>query len=248
MNATNTSLALEEALRRTEQFLLQERERAGLSNEPLPARRLAPEWEDLTTTVGVEVFRRMILDEIPGYIELPSTRRAMIKLVSWVIGDESFGVNLGKGILLKGCTGSGKSTLIRLLWKFSKLVGATFPHYSGETQHVSYKPLLWMERKADYWTQSYQKTGVIEHLYLPVLNIDDLGTETQARHYGSDTVNPVAQLLLNRCDLGSDYLLVATTNLTESQMNSRYDDRVMSRLMGASNSIDLEGYDHRSKD
>ena len=78
------------------------------------------------------------------------------------------------------------------------------------------------------------------------LIIDDLGEETQARHFGKDE-NALGQMLImrERMFLQSGVRTHITTNLSVSQLKERYGERVFSRLKGMCHWLTLTGPDRR---
>ena len=142
------------------------------------------------------------------------------KLTNYFIGDiricSEMGMDLDKGILLSGPVGCGKTSLM-------KLMRHLIPHkpqyeviHSRNVvfgfNHVGYKIIEDYGNKKSFC-------------------FDDLGVEPIGRHYASDC-NVMGEVLISRYELFKKNKVKThlTTNLSASELEKRYGDRVRSRM------------------
>lgn len=147
-------------------------------------------------------------------------RDILFKLCNYFIQDKAnckkFGIDPGKGILLTGPVGCGKTSLLNLLryivprQKPYKIIPARNIVFGFN--HLGYKTI------EDYGDSNY-------------FCFDDLGVEPIGRHYGKDC-NVMGEILLSRYDLFLEYKIKthATTNLNAKELEERYGNRVRSRM------------------
>jgi len=142
------------------------------------------------------------------------------KLTNYFIGDakicKEMGIDLDKGILLSGPVGCGKTSLM-------KLIRHLIPHKPRfeiipcrnvvfAFNHVGYKII------EDYGSKKS-------------FCFDDLGVEPVGRHYASDC-NVMGEVLISRYELFKNNKIKThlTTNLSASELEKRYGNRVRSRM------------------
>lgn len=159
----------------------------------------------------------------------------LFKLCVYFIKDEAYcekmGLDLGKGILLSGPVGCGKTSLMRLL----KYI---VPHQKAY-EVIPARNIAFSFNSLGY--------AVIENFgdhnfYC----FDDLGVEPMGRHFGKDC-NVMGEILLSRYDLflNNNIKTHATTNLNAEELEDRYGNRVRSRMRQLFN---LVGFDTSTKD
>ncbi len=162
-------------------------------------------------------------------------RDILYKLCLYFIQDriacKELGIDIGKGLLLSGPVGCGKTSLIRLL---KHLVPHQKPYEVVPTRnivfgfnHIGYKTI------EDYGNTQF-------------FCFDDLGIEPIGRHYGKDC-NVMGEILLSRYDLFLENQIKthATTNLNAAELEERYGNRVRSRMRQLFN---LVAFDSKSRD
>ncbi|WP_445737695.1 ATPase [Mariniflexile sp.] len=147
-------------------------------------------------------------------------REILFKLCNYAIKDAAnckrLGIDLKKGILLSGPVGCGKTSLMTLLryivpyQKPYKIIPARNIVFGFN--HVGYKTI------EDYGSTNY-------------FCFDDLGVEPIGRHYGKDC-NVLGEVMLSRYDLFLEHGVKthATTNLNAQELETRYGNRVRSRM------------------
>ena len=170
----------------------------------------------------------------------------IFKLLIYAIGDENaclkFGIDLNKGILLSGPIGCGKTTLMLLINSF-------FPA-PKQFQMKSARELSFdFERQGYQLINKYGKS--VPHVVggkfkSGIFCFDDLGIEQVQKFYGNPC-NVMAEILLSRHELlhQRKILTHATTNLSASELEAHYGNRVRSRMRELFNLI---AFDKDSKD
>ncbi len=161
-------------------------------------------------------------------------KEVLFKLCTYMIKDiegcNKLGIDLGKGILLSGPVGCGKTSLMKLL-----------PHFV--THRRKYKII-----PARNLVFQFNDVGfkIIEqygnkHFYC----FDDLGVEPTGRHFGKDC-NVMGEILLSRYDLFTKHKIKThlTTNLNAKELEDFYGNRVRSRMREMFNLIAFEGNTH----
>lgn len=159
------------------------------------------------------------------------------KLLCYFLKDESmlrhYNINPSKGILLTGPIGVGKSTLINLMRFYepasTRFILKSCRDVSFEFIQNGYEIIHKYSRNSfrNHETQTYC--------------FDDLGTENNLRYFGNEC-NVMAEVLLSRYDLFVSRKLLThlTTNLSASEIEEIYGNRVRSRLREMMNLISFE--------
>jgi len=148
------------------------------------------------------------------------------------------GISLGKGVLLSGPIGAGKSSLINLMRFFQqpeeRFVIKSCRDVSFEFIKDGYEVI-----------QKYSHRSFYNHEPRAYC-FDDLGTENNLKFYGNEC-NIIAEVLLSRYDLFISRKLVThvTTNLSASEIEAAYGNRVRSRMREMFN---LVSFDKTTKD
>jgi DNA replication protein DnaC len=164
------------------------------------------------------------------------------KLIAYFLKDEAtcfqYGIKLNKGILLSGPVGCGKTSLMNLM------------KYLTPTEHKFFvKPCR------DISFEFIQDGYLIIHKYSKgklyesepkTICFDDLGTENNLKYFGNEC-NVMAEILISRYDIFTTKKIQThiTTNLSASEIENVYGNRVRSRLREM---INLIAYDKIIKD
>ena len=151
--------------------------------------------------------------------------QAVRQILAWSCAHPKFTGDPGKGLLLVGHKGSGKTLLLRAL---SACLQADLRFTVTNTRKV---------------TSAYNCDGDRGlSLYTPPRHMafDDLGDERTGQHYG-DKVEVMSRVIQDRYEHFVDYGTMThfTTNLTASEIRERYGDRVYSRLRQMVNMIQV---------
>jgi hypothetical protein len=134
--------------------------------------------------------------------------------------------SLGVGLLLSGATGAGKSYAMRCLYPKALFVCAFDP-----------VEVAWLDDRSVF----AEKKAVV---------IDDLGADAERNQFGVWT-SPLT-LFFMRADAARDRgglnrRIHVTTNLTSSEIDAKYGDRFLTRLLSLTVPVRLGGGDHRPR-
>ena len=164
------------------------------------------------------------------------------KLIAYSLKDEptcfQYGINLNKGILLTGPIGCGKTSLMNLM------------KYLTATEHKFFvKPCR--DINFEFIQEGYQiihkySNGKLYQSEPRTYCFDDLGTENNLKYFGNEC-NVMAEILLSRYDLfiSKKLLTHITTNLSATEIEKHYGNRVRSRLREM---VNLIAYDKSTPD
>lgn len=159
------------------------------------------------------------------------------KLIAYFLKDEAtcfqYDINLHKGILLSGPVGCGKTSLMNLM------------KYLTPTEHkFLVKPCR--DISFEFIQDGYQiihkySKGKLYEFEPKTICFDDLGTENNLKYYGNEC-NVMAEILLSRYDIFTAKKIQThvTTNLSASEIENVYGNRVRSRLREMINLIAFE--------
>ncbi len=156
------------------------------------------------------------------------------KLIAYFLNDEftsnQLGIDLTKGILLSGPVGCGKTTLMTLMkyvaQKENKFYLKTCRDISFEFIKEGYEIIH------RYSRGSYSQSEYKNYCF------DDLGVESKLKYYGNEC-NVMAEIILSRYDLFISRKVIThiTTNLSASEIETIYGNRVRSRFRAMLNLI-----------
>lgn len=164
------------------------------------------------------------------------------KLIAYFLKDEptcfQYGINVNKGILLTGPIGCGKTSLMTLM-----------KHLASIGNKFSVKPCR--DISFEFIQDGYQiihkySIGQLYQSEPRTYCFDDLGTENNLKYFGNEC-NVMAEILLSRYDLfiSKKLLTHITTNLSATEIEKHYGNRVRSRLRELCNLI---AFDNVAKD
>ncbi len=164
------------------------------------------------------------------------------KLIAYFLKDEQacyqFNIDLQKGILLTGPIGCGKTSLMNLM-----------KHIALPNNKFSVKPCR--DISFEFIQEGYPiihkySIGQLHHTDPRTYCFDDLGTENNLKYFGNEC-NVMAEILLSRYDLFISKKLQThiTTNLSATEIEKHYGNRVRSRLREM---VNLIAYDKSTPD
>ena len=176
---------------------------------------------------------------------IPENERGIIfGILAWFLEDElvaeKMNIDLSKGILLSGPIGCGKTTLFKLM--------QNFPTKRKGFGIISTRQIVSEFMQSGYEVLEKYSRGNFNHdIRTPkTYCFDDLGTETTSKYFGNDC-NVMAEILLTRYDLFKEKEIIThiTTNLSATEIESQYGNRLRSRMREMFN---LFGYEENSGD
>ena len=164
------------------------------------------------------------------------------KLIAYFLKDEQtalqYNLDLGKGILLVGPVGCGKTSLLNIM-KFLTPIEHKF----------SVKPCR--DISFEFINDGYEiihkySKGKLYQSDPRIYCFDDLGTENNLKYYGNEC-NVMAEIVLSRYDIFISKKIPThiTSNLSASEIEAHYGLRVRSRLRELCNLI---AYDNKTPD
>jgi len=168
---------------------------------------------------------------------LESDHQIIYKLIAYFLRDKQmcgqFEIDLDKGILLCGPVGCGKTTLMNL---FKYITPLTNKFAVKSCRNISFEFIKEGYEVIHKYSKSAPKT----------ICFDDLGTENNLKYFGNEC-NVLGEILLSRYDLfiSGKHQTHITTNLSASEIEEVYGNRVRSRLRS---SLNLIAFDKDTKD
>lgn len=164
------------------------------------------------------------------------------KLIAYSTSDEEvahqLNINLEKGILLSGPIGCGKTTLMTLMKHLATPQNKYFVKSCREVSFEFIKEGYEVINRYSKPSSHQSKVGII--------CFDDLGTENNLKYFGNEC-NVMGEILLSRYDLfiSKKVKTHLTTNLSASELEHFYGNRVRSRLR---ESFNLIAFSNNSRD
>lgn len=173
---------------------------------------------------------------------LESDHGVIFKLIAYFLKDEQacsqLEINLNKGILLSGPVGCGKTSLMNIMRYLTpiknKFIIKPCRDISFEFIQDGYSIIHKYSKGKLYETDS------------KIYCFDDLGLENNLKYYGNEC-NVMAEIILSRYDIYINKKIPThiTTNLSASEIETQYGNRVRSRMRQMFNLI---AYDKNTKD
>jgi len=166
----------------------------------------------------------------------------IIKLIAYFLKDEitcfQLNIDLNKGIILSGPVGSGKTTLMNLM---KALTPTEHKFYVKPCRDISFEFI-----QEGYEVIHKYSKGKLYHSDPKTICFDDLGTENNLKYFGNEC-NVMAEIMLSRYDIFISKKIYThiTTNLSASEIETAYGNRVRSRLR---NMLNLIAFDKTTKD
>jgi DNA replication protein DnaC len=164
------------------------------------------------------------------------------KLIAYFLKDEAtcfqYGINLNKGILLSGPVGCGKTSLMNLM---KYLTANENKFFVKPCRDISFEFI-----QDGYQIIHKYSKGKLYESEPKTICFDDLGTENNLKYFGNEC-NVMAEVLLSRYDIFTTKKIQThiTTNLSASEIETHYGNRVRSRMREMFNLI---AYDKTIKD
>lgn len=168
--------------------------------------------------------------------------QAIFKLVIYAIRDENnaklLNIDLNKGILLSGPIGCGKTSIMALIKPFFY---NKFEYKIKTCREISFEYAKnGFESLQQYTQKQHTQNRLTGYCF------DDLGAEQNIKHYGND-LNVMAEIIITRYEdfVQNQSITHITTNLSASEIESLYGNRLRSRMRQMFNLIT---FSHESRD
>ncbi len=164
----------------------------------------------------------------PGFQVDDENREVVTSAAAWLAREPRQNIDLGKGLLVMGNVGTGKTLLLRAVR------GAMMRAYGSQ---FGIRPCGEMVRA--YSEDGYD--GIDAWMIAPHVCFDDLGTEGEGIHFGKRT-NLMAEVIEARYDRmqqGRKCWTHITTNLGTPDLKKHLGDRAFSRLRHMCNLLTL---------
>ena len=155
------------------------------------------------------------------------------QLSLWYSADERFIGDLGKGILLRGGVGTGKTKLAKAFCELQMIHPNNIQAgYRPAPQQVyNMNDIQWL-----YLDNNNLQINIVKSKVLLIL--DDVGVEmNEIKHYGN-LVSPFGDIYDSRYI--SEKPTFITTNLLPAELKQRYGTRIFDRIIECSNDIILD--------
>jgi len=150
------------------------------------------------------------------------------QLYYYLVGSEKFNGDLGKGILLSGSIGVGKTILMATFCKTAGIItNRVIENYNANRlQSMLIKDKM-----------------LIEGLTKRIINIDDFGRESKEINNFGTIERPIVDLLCRRYDKGA--VTLATGNHNKETLKDFYGGYVFDRFLQMFNFIEITGKSKR---
>ncbi len=164
------------------------------------------------------------------------------KLIAYFLKDEAtcfqYNINLNKGILLSGPVGSGKTALMNVM---KCLTPTEHKFFVKPCRDISFEFI-----QDGYQIIDKYSKGKLYQSEPKTICFDDLGTENNLKYFGNEC-NVMGEILLSRYDIFTTKKIQThiTTNLSATEIETVYGNRVRSRLRELCNLI---AFDRHSTD
>jgi DNA replication protein DnaC len=166
-----------------------------------------------------------------------NNEKIVSELCYYFSGDKAFSGDLGKGLLLAGGVGVGKTSLMQ---------------FFSRNQIFSFRLISCRDVEKEFSENGYETIDSFSG-NLPISTngnpfghqvigycFDDLGTESNSKYFGKEK-NMMTEVILNRYDRKLPYISThITTNLTAKDLTEKYGTRVTDRLKEMMNIITFD--------
>lgn len=170
--------------------------------------------------------------------DIPIITSLLVYFLKDEITAKTIDIDLDKGLLLSGPIGCGKTSIMNLM----RFVPEQKSKYILKpTREISFEFI-----KEGYEVIQRYTSGNTMQNNVKNYCFDDLGTENNLKYFGNEC-NVMAEILLSRYDLFVNKKIIThlTTNLSASEIETAYGNRVRSRLRQLCN---LVAFDKVSQD
>jgi len=191
---------------------------------------------------ALSVMERIAKGIDPEFCMNEKAKPVYEQMIKFIHADPEFNGDIEKGFILLGPTGTGKTMAMEVLQRYRQ-IDNTKIIVEGKVKSMNFDVTRSVKIVSDYANEGID--GIELYTRRLVICIDDLGTEPDtAKNYGN-TIDVIGYILAER--YAKRLMTLATTNLTYTALESRYDDRIMSRMRALFNFIEMNDIDYRKK-
>ncbi len=152
-----------------------------------------------------------------------------------------------KGIYISGNTGSGKSWCFDIMKAYTLAQGIQYkPAYNDKLRYLSedWKIVTASQIVTDF---TLDASALVEYRKVPILCIQDLGSEPQEALYMGNRINVLQNILEFRGDNRKTCITMISSNysINNKKLAEMYGGRVISRLYEMCNYYEMTGKDRR---
>ncbi|WP_310391908.1 ATPase [Hymenobacter sp.] len=181
-------------------------------------------------------FLAQFAAQVPGFKLDAHNESVYRRLLAHFAGDAptqtALGLDPGKGILLLGPVGCGKTAAMRFFERNARTAYRVVPARDVARRFLT-EGFAVLDRYGAqaFMARSYGAGHGPDHRHPVTYCFDDLGVEQNARLYGNEC-NVLAEILLDRYDRFVTHRMRThlTSNLNASELETLYGDRLRSRL------------------
>lgn len=159
-------------------------------------------------------------------------------IFNWCIMDYNGVLDPDKGLWLYGNIGTGKSTLLEIIKRFSSLY-RPWMLPDGKVIPFSFRISNTIEVCAEYSRAGYE--GIATFIDSSRQAFDELGSEAiPTGHFGT-AENVMQYILQRRYDRRHESITMVTTNITKDEIMKRYSPRIYDRCKELFNFVEIPG-------
>lgn len=190
--------------------------------------------------IALAVISRIRIGLEPGFQTNPKIDEFYKNLIRWFHADPNFDGDIDKGFIIQGPTGTGKTLAMQVMSIYRTIDDIKFIK-GGITYRMNFEISSVNDITTRFIDNAFDGIQIFSNRF--ALCLDDIGNELdQVKHFGN-TLDVIGYILSERYSKG--LLTFGTTNYNNNLLESKYGDRIMSRMHAMFNFITLNGADYR---
>ena len=167
--------------------------------------------------MNYDKFQNLFLEKSKDFVENydidKANQKAIKTILSYFAGIDTKAAPLSKGLIIKGCVGSGKTITLKIIQQLIKGLAIN-----------NIRDIV-----AEFNIGGFESIEI--YLNSKIRIFDDIGSEANGKYYGNDT-NVVQELIVRRYEIFQNKGIIThfTTNEGNEQLRVRYGERAYDRL------------------